>query len=178
MPSKLEMRTMRLRAAQGDVISQRELGKHYANTAGYNGERLNISAALRWLGQAASQGDTSAEACMGLVLLKTSATGKRGDRGRAAGEAILRNMADRGVGSAQYMLSDMQAKGRILPKDEAEALRNLSEAAANGHRLAQKAQSAREAHPEQPLSRITDVRSIIGDVPRERDITNPAAVPG
>jgi len=116
---KLKIIEIGLKAQNGDIEAQYELGEYYR-------ERFEKMTAAKWYREAANQGHLGAQYGMGMVSEDPKETIK-----------WLRKAADQGYAKAQYELGNVYGNGIIVKKDFAEALKWYRMAANQGYDEAQ-----------------------------------------
>jgi hypothetical protein len=156
--STLTFDEIKLKAKQGDIVAQFELGRMYLEGEGV---AEDTEEAMSWLRKAAEKGHAHAQFQLGMLLvlkdkfsdaarwLRKSAEqndsmaqvllGRMIEAGRglrkSEEEAVLwyRKAAEQGEVEAQYRLAQMLSSGRGVKKDEVEAMRWCRTAAAKGN---------------------------------------------
>jgi len=116
IPAKQREKAMLQRAQKGDVEAQFWLGFSYRT--GDDAIKQNSQFALRWLKEAASQGDPIA--CYDLATMHRNGDGTAKDP--AAALLFLTAAAAEGYSPAMYGVAEMYAQGLGAPKDQEKAL--------------------------------------------------------
>lgn len=116
IPAKQLEKVMLQRAQKGDVEAQFWLGSFYRT--GDDAIKQNSQLALRWLKEAASQGDPIA--CYDLATMHRNGDGTIKDP--AAALMFLTAAAAEGYSPAMYGVAEMYAQGLGAPKDQVKAL--------------------------------------------------------
>ena len=114
----------RLAAERGEPHAMATLGLMAADGRGV---KRDTAAARSWFEKAAAQGEPTAAYNLALILL---ASGAPDGLERAA--TLMRIASDSEIGDAQHDLGVLYARGRGVPKDDAEAARLYIRAAKNG----------------------------------------------
>ncbi len=124
-----EIKSLRLKAEQGDSRAQYELGRIYRD--GKNGVKEDIKEAIKWSTRAAMQGHLKAQNNLGCLLLKEKPN---------EGIEWLRIAAEKNYSKAQYNLGCIYRDGKGgVKKDTQEAVKWFQLAADQGHLNAQEA---------------------------------------
>jgi TPR repeat protein len=114
-----------LRARQGDVESQYDLGNMYSEGIGVNAD---MSRAREWYGKAASQGYVKAQYKLGLNYYEADHSPKH----LALAFTQFRKAAEKGYPPAQFHLGKMYASGEGVRRNYETALKWFSRAADGG----------------------------------------------
>jgi TPR repeat protein len=121
---------LRLRAEQGDAVSQTHLALKYAQGVGVV---KDSEEAAKWFRKAADQGNAEAQALLGVMY----ADGVGVNKSMPEAAKWFRMAADHGEANAQALLGAMYAEGDGVTKDSSEAVKWTLKAANQGHPGAQ-----------------------------------------
>ena len=124
------LKTLRARAAQGDAITQYNLGVMYNNDEGV---ARDYAEAVRWYRKAAEQGYAVAQCWLGIKYW----SGEGVTQDYAEAYRWIRKSVDQGYAFAQYSLGNMHELGLGVEQDSSQAVRWFREAAWQGEALAQ-----------------------------------------
>jgi TPR repeat protein len=130
IPAKQLEKTMLQRAQKGDVEAQFWLGSFYRT--GDDAIKKNSQFALRWLKEAAAQGDPIA--CYDLATMHRNGDGTAKDPSAAL--MFLTAAAAEGYLPAMYGVAEMYAQGLGAPQDQEKALGWMISAARAGYQPA------------------------------------------
>jgi len=131
------MESIRAKAEQGDVTSQRALGDFYS-LRGFAGSADDAAQAMTWWRKAADQGDVQAMN----KLAGAYAVGKLVPRDAEQAMSWARKAADKDDAGAEMQLGAGYALGFGVPKDKDQALTWYRKAAAHGGWIGGQANSA------------------------------------